>query len=312
MGKIIAGRRGLALVFLVLIASLSLRSLLSERGQENYVPDPARTSEVTSHGPQADSVTFAVIGDYGFDGAPEGRVAALVSILRPDLVITAGDNNYQSGKAESIDQNTGKYYATYIYPYKGQYGKGSPDINRFFPSIGNHDWPPEPYLDYFDLPGNGRYYDFTWGPVHFFVIDTCKGEPDGIGKDSAQAMWLKRKLAASESPFKFVYGHHPPYSSGTHGSFKKIRWPFKKWGADALFFGHDHTYERLLVDGIPYFVVGLGGRSIYPFGDILKDSAFRYNADYGAMLVKVGKGRAIFSFYNVNGDKVDEFKIKKK
>ena len=24
-----------------------------------------------------------------------------------------------------------------------------------------------PYLDYFTLPGNERYYDFTWGPVHF-------------------------------------------------------------------------------------------------------------------------------------------------
>ena len=38
-----------------------------------------------------------------------------------------------------------------------------------------------------------------------------------------------------------------------------MQWPFKDWGADAVLTGHDHIYERLLVNGIPYFVNGIGG-----------------------------------------------------
>jgi len=310
MGKFIAGRKWIALAALMSAAVAPIYFFKGD-GNEGYVPDLSKNSDVTFQGPLSASVTFAVIGDYGFDGDAEGRVASLVSILQPDFVITAGDNNYHYGSAETIDRNIGRYYAQYISPYKGAYGSGSKDMNRFFPAIGNHDWPPEAYLDYFELPGNERYYDFTWGPVHFFAIDTSQGEPDGTGKDSLQAQWLKRKLAASKSQFKFVYGHHPPYSSGRHGSSPELRWPYRDWGADAFFAGHDHTYERLQADDMPYFVVGLGGRSIYAFGSVLPESVFRYNADYGALLVTVNKGRALFRFYNIEGDVVDAFEIVK-
>ena len=39
----------------------------------------------------------------------------------------------------------------------------------------------KPYFDYFTLPGNERYYDFTWGPVHLFALDDIDSEPDGVG-----------------------------------------------------------------------------------------------------------------------------------
>jgi hypothetical protein len=297
------------LVALIALVSLSVFYGLDDGWQEPYVPDSSRASEITFHGPESASVTFAVIGDYGDDSEAEARVAELVRVLEPDIVITTGDNNYPAGSAGTIDRNIGKYYSAYMHPYEGAYGKGSQDMNRFFPSIGNHDWPPDAHLDYFGLPGNERYYDFTWGPVHFFAVDTCQGEPDGTDADSTQARWLRRKLVASDSPFKFVYGHHPPYSSGKHGSSEEMRWPFNKWGADVYFAGHDHAYERLTVEGSHYFVVGLGGKSIYPFGRVIPESVFRYNDDYGALLVKVKEDRAIFRFYNIKGDIVDKFEI---
>ena len=42
-----------------------------------------------------------------------------------------------------------------------------------------------------------------------------------------------------------------------------MQWSFTAWGVDTVLAGHDHTYESLLVDGIPYFVNGLGGGRIY-------------------------------------------------
>jgi hypothetical protein len=39
-------------------------------------------------------------------------------------------------------------------------------------------------------------------------------------------------------------------------------------GADAALAGHHHVYERLVLDGFPYFVNGLGGGSRYAIKDV--------------------------------------------
>jgi tartrate-resistant acid phosphatase type 5 len=257
------------------------------------------------------SMKFAVIGDFGLDDVPEADVSALVHGWQPDIIITVGDNNYPSGAADTIDANIGKYYHDYIFPYSGAYGSGA-DRNRFFPSLGNHDWRTagaQPYLDYFTLPGNERYYDFSEGPVHFFALDSDGHEPDGVNAGSEQAAWLQQGLAASTSPWNVVYMHHPPFSSGLHGSIDWMQWPFAAWGADALFAGHDHLYERLNVDGIPYFTDGTGGGSLYNFILPLPQSQFRYNANYGAMLVTASDTEMLFEFYNRVGELIDSYQV---
>jgi hypothetical protein len=130
-----------------------------------------------SAAPQTQScgIRFAVIGDYGLAGQRELDVADLVKSWSPDFIITTGDNNYGNGSASTIDHNIGQYYHSFIFPYFGTFGEGAAS-NRFFPSLGNHDWiapGAQPYMDYFTLPSNERYYDFVRGPVHFFVIDTA-------------------------------------------------------------------------------------------------------------------------------------------
>jgi hypothetical protein len=81
--------------------------------------------------------------------------------------------------------------------------------------------------------------------------------------------------------------HHPPYSSSTvHGSTQALQWPYAAWGATAVLAGHDHTYERILRDGIVYFVNGIGGADLYPLGTPVAGSQFRFNADHGAMLIE--------------------------
>jgi tartrate-resistant acid phosphatase type 5 len=260
-----------------------------------------------------DTVRFAVIGDYGFADEPEADVADLVIRWAPDFIITTGDNNYEFGDASTIDINIGQFYHEYISPYFGSFGAGSPSGNRFFPSLGNHDWESpdaQPYLDYFTLPGNERYYTFRRGSVHFFVLDSDPREPDGVTSDSAQAQWLRDELQASTAPWKLVYFHHPPYASGaTHGSHPYMQWPFQAWGASAVLTGHEHNYERLIIDNFPYFVVGLGGRSIYAFGAPIPGSVVRYNDDYGAMLVDADASAITFSFYSRFGSLIDSYTL---
>ncbi|MEJ2300503.1 MAG: metallophosphoesterase [Anaerolineales bacterium] len=272
---------------------------------------PTPTATLT---PTPEPVRFAVIGDYGNGEQSEADVAELVKSWNPDFIITTGDNNYASGEASTIDENIGQFYHQFIYPYQGTYGAGA-EANRLFPSLGNHDWytaGAQPYLDYFELPGNERYYDFEWGPVHLFALDGDPNEPDGVGASSDQAAWLQSRLADSTAPWKIVYNHFPPFSSGPHGNTDWIQWPFQEWGATAVLAGHDHTYERLLVDGLPYFVNGLGGAAKYNFESPVPGSQIRYNADFGAMLIEASEESLTFQFINRKGEVIDTYDLTRK
>ncbi len=280
----------------------------------NLTPTPTQVSTPvpTATALSGNSLRFAVIGDYGSGDQAEADVAALVKSWNPDFIVTVGDNNYPLGEAATIDNNIGKFYHEYIYPYVGSFGAGA-SSNRFFPALGNHDWNTgniDAYLDFFTLSNNERYYDFTEGPLHFFVLDSDPREPDGITSISVQALWLQNQLAASTAPWNIVVLHHSPYSSGSeHGSQQELQWPYAAWGADIVLSGHDHGYERLLVDQLTYIVNGLGGAEIYDFGAPLAESQVRYNDDHGAMLVEASADQMTFKFYSRAGLLVDTYSL---
>ncbi|MBA3533911.1 MAG: metallophosphoesterase [Ardenticatenales bacterium] len=304
--------RGLVWVSVFL---LSVGSLFFLRWERLAYPTPALSNTIFAIASRealaADSVRFAVIGDYGWVSQQTQDVATLVGGWNPDFVITTGDNNYPSGEAATLDPNVGQYYHEFIAPYQGSYGAGG-TINRFFPSLGNHDWVTEgaaPHLDYFTLPGNERYYDFVRGPVHFFALDSDPHEPDGITITSTQAIWLEEKLGAATAPWKIVYFHHPPYTSSPRGPTPALRWPFEEWGATAILAGHDHFYERILRQETPYFINGLGGRNIHTFSTPIPESQLRYNSDYGTMLVEADTAQITFRFISRTGALVDEYVI---
>lgn len=281
----------------------TIKPTLTPIPTETFAPTLTATSTLIP------PVRFAVFGDYGLAGTPEAEVAALVLGWQPDFILTTGDNNYPSGAPETADENIGQYYHAYIAPYTGAYGTGA-EVNRFFPTLGNHDWltdQGQAYFDYFSLPGNERYYEFTWGPLQVFMLNSDEHEPDGVGRSSAQAAWLQEQLAASATPWQIVVFHHAPYASGYYGGTDWMRWPFQEWGADAVLTGHDHVYERLLVDGIPYFVTGLGGGARYTFGAIDPRSSARFNADHGAMLITATATQITFQFFTRAGELIDTY-----
>ena len=157
------------------------------------------------------------------------------------------------------------------------------------------------------MPGNERYYEISWPPVHLFVLDSDLQEPDGVGLSSAQAAWLQLALAASSDPWNLVIMHHPTFSSGMHGSSDWMQWPYAQWGADLVLAGHDHLYERLVEDGLLYLTNGLGGNPArYDFVNILPESQFRYNAQHGALRVQATSEWIRFEFIDTHGEIVDQ------
>jgi hypothetical protein len=97
-----------------------------------------------------------------------------------------------------------------------------------------------------------------------------------------------------------------------------MQWPYARWGASALLAGHEHLYERGYVDGIPQFVVGLGGKwkGINPVHRFdlwpVPGSRVRYNQDYGALLVTADDVCINFTFYNHGGELIDSYTLTKK
>lgn len=265
------------------------------------------------------AVRLAVISDYGVDLQSEADVANLVkswdmSANPLSAILTTGDNDQNVGN--DYDRRVGKYFHEYIYGYNGAYGAGSA-TQRFLPSPGNHDWGTgnlDAYLNFFTMPasssGNERYYSYQVGPVEVFMLDSDTHEPDGTSSTSQQAQWLQQAMQASTASWQLVFFHHGPYSSSSaHYSSTWMRWPMQEWGADAVFSGHNHVYERVNVNGLRYFTVGLGGQTINSFGTLVAGSEVRYNADHGAMLMNATETQLSMQFINRQGAVIDTYSM---
>lgn len=311
-----ASRYGGLLAFLLVALSAmgTACHLLRGETESTLRHEPTTCAQSMPAHATADSVCLAIIGDYGIHRGGARAVSRMVHAWKPDFVITTGDNNYPAGRREQMDRNIGAFYHAFIGNYQGAYGKGSP-INRFFPVLGNHDWDSGTlggWYDFFTLPGNERYYTAELGLVELFALDSDIREPDGIGVDSRQAAWLKQRLKASKACYKLVSVHHPPYLSPARDrdNSPALRWPYAEWGADAVFSGHEHLYERLEVDGIPYIIVGNSGHPLEPvYGIPQPQSRKRFGGDWGAMRVMATRQDITYEMWSLAGEVVDHLVV---
>lgn len=201
---------------------------------------------------------FAVFGDSGSGNANQLAVGEAIRKFDPEFALHVGDVVYEKGEAEL-------YGPRYLMPYRAWLPS-----TPVYPTLGNHDMRTragQPFMDFFATPGGGRYYAFTVGELQFIGLDT--NQP--FDAESAQGSWLRRTLEASKSPWKVAFFHHPPYSSGAHGSSLGVRrsWSplFEAHDVQVVFTGHEHHYERVspredfVQDGTPtaYWVAGGGG-----------------------------------------------------
>jgi hypothetical protein len=207
-----------------------------------------------------ESFRFGAYGDTRTNNAIHAEVVSKMHTYAPEFYIHSGDLVNSGGTASD---------------WTGFFGALSPSANdtTFWPSIGNHERSGDAtawnYLNYFDLPNNEKWYSFNYSNAHFIALDTTSTYTNG----SAQNNWLRADLDAADdwAEWIFVYFHHPPYSSSSHGSDLNVRnslcWLFSQHNVTAVFNGHDHDYEHAEPgDGIHYFVVGAGGAPLYAAG----------------------------------------------
>ena len=315
----------------VLFCAVLLLALALLAGAPSFgAGGPALTPAAESSTPAEPTITvFAMIGDFGSHDGHAAAVAALVKSWHPAFIVTTGDDYYKQAGGKGADRyrrSVATYYAAWMKGVPKYHGRkvGTAKVNAFFPALGNHDYTdarpsPKTYLNYFTLPGAGftsssgseRYYDFTKGPIHFFILDSNPQEPRGVFASSRQAQWLQRALASSTSSWNVVVDHHPPFSSDTaHGSTVYMQWPFAEWGADVVISGHAHVYERFMHDGIPYIVNGLGGGARHSFAPTATpESAIQFDTTWGAQRVTETSSKLRFEFYDVSGQLIDQYDV---
>jgi predicted MPP superfamily phosphohydrolase len=202
---------------------------------------------------KADSLKFAVLGDFGTGTREQYELAAVMKrvhdVFPYELVTLVGDNLYGSERPQDFKQK-------FEVPYKPLLDAGV----KFYASLGNHDAREQRYYKLFNMDGK-LYYSFKGSKqsVRFYALESTYMDPE-------QVAWFEKELQASDSEWKIPYFHHPPYSSGDrHGSDARLRQVleplFVKYNVSVVFAGHDHFYERVKPQkGIVYFVVGAGGK----------------------------------------------------
>ncbi|SDM77201.1 metallophosphoesterase family protein [Allokutzneria albata] len=265
---------------------------------------PARTAESAP----AETV-IAVAGDIAdtclasSSSCVHPKTAKLVTDMNPVAVLTAGDNQYQSG---TIAQYR-KYYDTTWGKFKA--------ITK--PSPGNHEYNDKArgYKEYFGAvatPQGKTYYSHDIGNWHFVALDSNLP----TGETSEQGRWLVDDLKRTTKGCIAAYWHHPFVSGASHGD-QKVAEPLWRMlyaaGADVVFVGHDHSYERFKplnpsrqVDeakGIRSVVIGSGGASLYPVKP--RPSTEKAYSKHGVMKLRITDTTYAWDHLGLDGKVLD-------
>jgi len=244
--------------------------------------------EVTTAPPLGDSrpLLLAVFGDE--QASPNNDSVSSRSIIQavlaesPDLVIGTGDLVGEGGSEadwRELSKTHGPLWSQLLY----------------LPALGNHELIGDSDARFFRklLPQAAtRYYSTRFGFVQLIFLD---GNRPGSRE---QTRFLETELNKSESDptvrTKLVVLHQPPLSMGLHcgtsSSMKEWMSLFERYHVDAVLAGHDHAYERLERNGVPYFVSGGGGAKLYdqsPCGEPDEPALQRYESAHHYVMIEL-------------------------
>ena len=269
-----------------------------------------------------DAATLVAAGDIACDPftpvtatqCRHAQTARLVQSLGPDVVATLGDAQYPNGELRN--------YLTAYHPTWGAFKSITA------PAVGNHEYLESPdrtsASGHFTYFGNAAgeptkgYYSYPLGAWHVFVLNT--GEiaytRNGAGADrpddcwpvscahgSEQEAWLRSRLAQlPPGSCAIAYWHHPRYSSGSPFGYPETRALYDALhdhGVELLLTAHTHAYERFrpmgpagrvdLDRGVTQFVVGTGGRSLFPAPARFREGSARFDSTrFGVLLLELG------------------------
>lgn len=203
-------------------------------------------------------------------------------------------------------------------------------------------WMPNPLPDTYPEGGGeyGDYFGFTWNNTLFIsltatgytTIEHIHGSKVGSGDDwtlgDKQKEWLYKQLSESKAKWKFIFIHHTVsgkagddintrYGRGGGlaakiGEQKLIHEWMRKYNVSTFFYGHDHVFTDIPVDGIHYTCVGSAGA---PWKFTTEETGYtKYWSDSGYTWVEVNEDNVLVSFIRPDkvkpeGEVLHQFKI---
>ncbi len=248
--------------------------------------------------PQDPNFTFVAIGDSQSLQPTHRLIAERILALKPDFVLHTGDLVAHGSLSAEWDLFFEIERATLASV-------------PLFPSLGNHEQNDRRYFEAFVLPGNERWYSFEWGNARFISLQIDAIVP--FGRQSEQVQWLEATLAANTQPWLIVFFHVPPYDAlpdDSMGDAVRINLVplFERYNVDLVLNGHNHNYQRSIVNGITYIVTGGAGGELNYIDAPDPDTEAYYNGHHLVQFAVEGDrltGRAL----TTGGEEVDVFTL---
>jgi predicted phosphodiesterase len=273
--------------------------------------------------PTEDPIRIAVIGDSGFGEELTYQLVEAMAEHDPDLVVHVGDVVYkifQEGDPRVA------FKEKYFQPF-------SPvlHIAPVYPVPGNHEYDVDAYLGgtpyYFTVfppfpemvggehlpdPVRREWYALEVGSTQILLLNSQLLFQGRLVEE--QTEWLRGRLADDRFENSVIVFHVPPYSSSRHAAEGRI--VASRWGdilaqaSDRIVLaGHEHVYERLVVDGVTYLISGGGSSVTYPLifphpGSQFFDSISHY------IILDVYPDRAEFVSYAFDGSTIEAGEIR--
>lgn len=235
------------------------------------------------------TLNFYTIGDWGKITTNLLNIAESMDeqshIIKPDFILSLGDNFYPEGVLNTNDSKWSDYYTNVF--------TGSNLYCPWYAILGNHDYQGNPdaqvnyYLEKKDsrwiMPS--RYYSVTYKfgdkTIQIVAIDTVeialltssllmtdhqiKSSNINHNSKNNQLIWLENILSQSTADWLIVMGHYNLYTAGYHGSnhemIRILKPLFVKYHIDMYICGHCHNLEHLTDHNIEYIVSGSGTKN---------------------------------------------------
>ncbi len=195
---------------------------------------------------------FVAYGDNRTNPVVHATVLERMSLFHPDFIVQTGDQVADGANETQWDefwQVTAKVLSETAY----------------FTCLGNHERHGAPYFRFFDLPAE---YSFDYGNAHFVALDSNRP----AAEYSAQQEWLRKDLLAHQSArWRIVFFHHtvhtcvdkPGRRLESAERARRLEPILAEGHVQLVINGHDHDYQRHVVNGITYIVTGGGGAPLY-------------------------------------------------
>lgn len=262
---------------------------------------------------ESDSVRFAVYGDTRSVPDDHRKIASALAAEAADglaFCLHTGDLT-----------NNGRVLEGWAREFFGPAQDLMAQV-PMYPVLGNHERNSEYYFDFFELPGNERWYSFDRGPVHVICLDSYSP----LAPDSDQYQWLADDLANCDSAWKVLVCHAPFFTSGPHGGLNAKGKPrekpiadqqdhilplLEKYDVTMAFAGHDHLYERSKKGNIYFIIAGGGGAPLYGATQNLKQNPYSQLvlAEHHYAIVQASLNEFSLTVRNGSGDIIDQLNI---